>query len=161
MDDCLSASEVLKLANISRATLTRWMDHDWAEKKGLPSPFPAGEMRDGRAKEWKRTAVEQWLEANAKRLGRHRSEAPRALSEYKSIPLSFEKAMRAAERASKELEIPFDVSAELASIEEKLAKTLRGKGVKKTQWNGGAFDFSFGTSKSAEDHRVLFLLSYS
>lgn len=161
MDDSLSASDVLKLANISRATLTRWMDDVWAAKKGLTAPFPAGDMRDGRTKQWDRRGVDDWLEANAEKLGRHRSEAPRRLSEYQAIPLSFEKALRAAERASEELGVPFNVSEEVASIEEKLVRVLHEKGVEQARWDGGSFNFEFGSSNDANENRFLFLMTYS
>lgn len=161
MDDRLSANDILKLANISRATLTRWMDGAWATQKGLTAPFPAGEMRDGRTKQWDRPAVEGWLDANAQKLGRHRSEAPRRLSEHQSIPLSFEKALRAADRASEELGALFDVKEEIASIEAKLANALRDKGVDQALWDGSAFNFTFAPSEYQDENRILFLLSYS
>ena len=67
----LTANEVLELANISRATLTRWMDHEWATQRGFTTAFPAGKMRDGKTKLWDRSTVEDWLNENKQRLGRH------------------------------------------------------------------------------------------
>lgn len=67
----LTANEVLELANISRATLTRWMDHEWATQRGFTTPFPVGKMRDGKTKLWDRSTVEDWLNENEQRLGRH------------------------------------------------------------------------------------------
>lgn len=161
LDDRLEAKEVLKLAGISRATLTRWMDPTWVEGRGLSGVFPSGELRDGKTKVWPRHAVEGWLEENAQKLGRHRSNAPRALSEYHSIPLPLEKALTAAVRADGEDKGLFDVSAHIEAIENELANALRSKGVTKVKWNGTAFDFFFPKSEKGDEDRVYFLLAYT
>jgi hypothetical protein len=118
-------------------------------------------MRDGRTKQWDRSAVEGWLDANAQRLGRHRSEAPRRLSESHSIPLSFEKALRAAERVSEGTGAPFDVHEELASIQVKLANAFREQGVGEAIWDGSTFNFHFVPSECENENRLLFLLTYA
>ncbi len=87
-DDLIEAKDVLKLAgNVSRATLTRWMDEVWIQKKGLPYPFPSGVLRDGKTKVWDRKTVEAWLDKNAELLGRHRSKAPKPITQNSNISL--------------------------------------------------------------------------
>ena len=161
MEERIEAKDVLKLAGISRATLTRWMDDEWVAGRGLSAPFPLGELRDGKTKVWRLSAVEQWLEENAQKLGRHRSIAPRVPMEGQTVTLPLDQALHAAISIAEEKGLNFDIAEQIASIEAELAKVLREKGVSTVSWNGKTFDCSFDLTPKGNEDRVLFLLAYS
>jgi len=161
MENRIEAKEVLKLAGISRATLTRWMDSAIVADRGYTRPFPSGELRDGKTKVWSLEAVQAWLDENAEALGRHRSDNSVETVKGQTFTMPLWKAISAAECVAEEDGTQFDVMPQIEEIRRQLMRALESKGVAAVKWNGRDFDFSFAPGSEGNHNRVLFVLSYS
>lgn len=164
MNDQIEAKEILKLYEISRATLTRWMNPDWAQQRGL-APFPAPTMKDGRSKVWGQREVAAWVASNYPNLGRHPKRPEPETDKCASVELTLGQAYEAAIRVAEEDQTGFDhFDFEERFIEPMTATLLKGlghRGAKGAVWVGDKFSFVFPEGEEGDRNAVAFKLAFA
>jgi predicted DNA-binding transcriptional regulator AlpA len=164
--DLVQAKDLLKLFDISRATLTRWLNPDWAAGRGI-SPFPAGAMKDGRTKVWNRSEVERWVFDHRHQLGRHpKPDAERyPLDRIPVVTLTLGQAFEAALRATEDDQNSFDADAFvrdlIAPIERSFKEAFEAAGVREVTWIMDEFAFKFDEGDSGDRSAVAFKLAFA
>ena len=164
MNDQIEAKEILKLYDISRATLTRWMNPEWAEQRGL-APFPTPTMKDGRSKVWGQREVAAWVTNNHANLGRHPKPPEPDTGKGASVELTLGQAYEAAMRVAEEDQTDFDYGdfeeRFIEPMKAALLATLGHRGVKGAVWMGDKFAFVFPEGDEGDQNAVLFKLTFS